>query len=168
MFNKKSTTKNKRHLFGLREVVMDVRAFWTKLQGRELKMYLQTCPRDLNGGWNRMNRRKADRPLTLHDLLQLHLQGLDSAGWIVSGRAFYPVDRQPAVHHCSHIIVLQEDHTVCVLNHCAVVTRQMDQKQQLLDLHDTATAEICTACLNVVKKVNEEAQASAYLASEAK
>lgn len=85
-------------------------------------IYLHIWPGEMHGG-EKMKRTKADLPLTLHDLLELHLQGLDGAGWIVSGRALYPVDGQTAIHHGSHIVVLQEDHAVRVLDHCAVVAR---------------------------------------------
>lgn len=63
-------------------------------------------------------------PLTLHDLLQLHLQGLDGSRWVVSKCALYPVDGQPAFHHSSHIIVLQKYHPVGVLDHGAAVARK--------------------------------------------
>lgn len=74
-------------------------------------------------------RRNADRRLTLHDLLQLHLQGLDGSGWIVSGPALYPVDGQPALRHGGHIVILQEDHAIGVLDHSAVVMRRGEAKR---------------------------------------
>lgn len=80
-----------------------------------------------------MNRTKSDPPLTLHDLLQLHLQGLDGAGWVVSSPPFYPMDGQPAFHYGSNIVVFQEDHPVCVLDHCAAGTKATDQKLYLFD-----------------------------------
>lgn len=89
-------------------------------------IYFQICAGEMYGG-EKMTRTKADLPLTLHNLLQLHLQGLDGTGWIVPSLAFHPVDGQPAVTHGSHVVILQEDHTVCVLNHCAVVMREMDK-----------------------------------------
>lgn len=61
--------------------------------------------------------------LTLHDLLQLHLQGLHGPARVVSGRALDAVDGQTPVHHGRHIIILQEDHTVGVLNHSTVGTQ---------------------------------------------
>ena len=71
---------------------------------------------------------KSDPQLTLHDLLQLHLQGLDGPGRVVSSPAFYPVDGQPALHHGGHIVILQEDHPICVLDHCTVMTRETDEQ----------------------------------------
>lgn len=68
-----------------------------------------------------MKKTKGGLPLTLHDLLQLHLQGLDGAGRVVSGPALYPVDGQAALHHGGHVVVLQEDHAVGVLDHRAAV-----------------------------------------------
>lgn len=83
-----------------------------------------------------------DPSLTLHDLLELHLQGLDGTGWIVSGPALYPVDRQPAFWNGGHIIILQEDHAVCVLNHCTVLMREASKTQhQTFDSWFTASAE---------------------------
>lgn len=54
--------------------------------------------------------------LTLHDLLQLHLQGLHCPAGVVAGRALDAVDGQTPVHHGCHIIILQENHTVGVLD----------------------------------------------------
>lgn len=68
------------------------------------------------------NRRNAALRLTLHDLLQLHLQGLDGPGWVVTGPALYPVDGQPALRHGGHVVILQIDDAVGVLDHGAVVT----------------------------------------------
>lgn len=65
-------------------------------------------------------------PLTLHDLLQLHLQGLDGSGRVVSYCALYPVYGQPAFHHSSHIIVLQKYYAVGVLDHCTANTREQN------------------------------------------
>ena len=54
--------------------------------------------------------------LTLHDLLQLHLQGLDGAGGVVPRGALDPVDGQPPLVHRCHVVVFQEDHPVGVLD----------------------------------------------------
>ena len=59
---------------------------------------------------------------TLHDLLQLHLQGLDGTCWVVSDGAFDPVDGQASVRHGGHVVILQEDDAVGVLNHGTATT----------------------------------------------
>lgn len=61
--------------------------------------------------------------LTLHDLLQLHLQGLHGPARVVASRALDAVDGQTPVHHGRHVVILQEDHTVGVLNDSTVGTQ---------------------------------------------
>lgn len=78
--------------------------------------------------FNREIRRNADPRLTLHDLLQLHLQGLDGSGWVITGPALYPVDGQPALRHGGHVVILQVDHAVGVFDHGAVVMGQAGKK----------------------------------------
>lgn len=58
--------------------------------------------------------------LTLHDLLQLHLQGLDGASRMISHSAFDPVDGQTTFWHSSDVVVFQEDDPVRVFNHGTV------------------------------------------------
>lgn len=72
-----------------------------------------------------MSRAKSKPARTFHDLLQLHLQGLDGTGRIVPSSALDPVNGQPAIHHGGHIVVLQEDHPVCVLDHGTVVMKEI-------------------------------------------
>lgn len=72
------------------------------------------------------SRCNSDLSLTLHDLLQLHLQGLDCTSWVVSCAALYSVDGQAALHHSSHVVILKEDHAVCMLDHSAITTKQMN------------------------------------------
>lgn len=74
--------------------------------------------------FNIRSRTNVDPRLTLHDLLELHLEGLDGSGWVVTGPALYPVDRQAALRHSGHVIILQEDHAVGVFDHGAVVIGQ--------------------------------------------
>lgn len=61
--------------------------------------------------------------LTLHDLLQLHLQGLHGPARVVAGRALDAVDGQTPVHHGRHVVILQEDHAVGVLDDSTVGTQ---------------------------------------------
>lgn len=61
--------------------------------------------------------------LTLHDLLQLHLQGLYGPARVVTSCALDTVDGQTPVHHGCHIVILQEDHTVGVLDDSTVGTQ---------------------------------------------
>lgn len=72
--------------------------------------------------------------LTLHDLLQLHLQGLDGPRWVVTGPALYPVDGQPALRHGGHVVILQEDDAVGVFDHGAVATGGGRQKANVMRL----------------------------------
>ncbi len=60
--------------------------------------------------------------LTLHDLLQLHLQGLDGTGRVISCCALDPMDGETAVTHGCDIIILEEDDLIGVLDDSTAVT----------------------------------------------
>lgn len=54
--------------------------------------------------------------LTFHDLLQLHLQGLDRPHWILTRQPVHPVDGElPAPHH-GDVVILHVQHLVRVLD----------------------------------------------------
>lgn len=54
--------------------------------------------------------------LTFHDLLQLHLQGLNCSHRVFPGLPVHPVDGQVSVFHDGDVIVLQVQHLVGVLD----------------------------------------------------
>ena len=49
-----------------------------------------------------------------HDLLQLHLQGLDGSRWVITSRTLDPVNGEFPISHCGDVIVLEEDDPVGV------------------------------------------------------
>lgn len=54
--------------------------------------------------------------LTFHDLLHLHLQGLDCPHWVLTSLPVHPMDGEfPFTHHCN-VIILQVQHLVGVLD----------------------------------------------------
>lgn len=57
---------------------------------------------------------------TLHDLLKLHLQGLDCTTRVITSGALDSVYGETAVHNSSHVIVFEKDHSVGVFDNCAV------------------------------------------------
>jgi len=74
--------------------------------------------------------------LTLHDLLELHLQSLDGSGWVVPGGPLNPVDGQAALAHRRHVVVLQEDHPVGVLDQrAAMATGRRETSHQPISPH---------------------------------
>lgn len=71
-----------------------------------------------------------DHFLTFHDLLQLHLQGLDGPHRILTSLPVHPVDGQlPAGHHCD-VVILHVQHFVGVLNDGTVGTDETDGSDQ--------------------------------------
>lgn len=56
--------------------------------------------------------------LTLHDLLEFHLEGLHSSARMVSCSSFNSMDRKTALHHCCNIVIFKKDDTIGVLYHC--------------------------------------------------
>lgn len=82
--------------------------------------------------FTRETRKNADPRLTLHDLLQLHLQGLDGSGRVVTGPALYPVDGQPTLRHGGHVVILQVDDAVGVFDHGAVVMGKAGKKTDIM------------------------------------
>lgn len=60
-------------------------------------------PRLLPGPW---------KTPAFHDLLQLHLQGLDGSRWVITSRTLDPVNGEFPISHCGDVIVLEEDDPV--------------------------------------------------------
>lgn len=69
------------------------------------------------------------RFLTFHNLLQLHLQGLDGSHRILAGLPVHPVDGElPAAHH-GDVVVLHVQHLVGVLDDGAAGEAHTELKQ---------------------------------------
>lgn len=93
--------------------------------------------------------------LTLHDLLQLHLQGLDGTSRMISHSPFDPVDGQTTFRHSSDVAVFQEDDSVRVLDHSTVPDTQKSKKKKKRTMKHTLKTSVSNMILpNIFNKYN--------------
>ncbi len=64
--------------------------------------------------------------LTFHDLLQLHLQGLDCPHWVLTSLTVHPVDGELSTGHHCNVIIFHVQHLVGVLNDGTVGADETD------------------------------------------
>lgn len=77
--------------------------------------------------------------LTLHDLLQLHLEGLHSTSRVISRSPFNSMDRKTAVYHCCDIIVFKKDDAIGMFYDSTIKCsgRQYNQCSRLIIINKT-------------------------------